>query len=254
MSNFGLYAKYYNLLYRDKDYKSEAEYVDNLIRKNKQTPSLQMLNLGCGTGKHDFHFIQKGYGVTGVDLSAAMIAEANATLKQQYPGAAASFVEGDVRTFRTDRKYDVVVSLFHVASYQVSNQDVLQMLETAEHHLEAGGLFIFDCWYGPAVLTHRPEVRVKRLQDDDIAVIRIAEPEMHPNRNVVDVNYEVAITDKKTAERQVITEKHPMRYFFLPEIASFIEQTKLQLLSAEEWLSGAEPDFDSWNVVLICKK
>jgi hypothetical protein len=33
MNNFQLYSKYYDLLYNDKDYKSESEYVYNSLNK-----------------------------------------------------------------------------------------------------------------------------------------------------------------------------------------------------------------------------
>lgn len=48
---FADYARYYDLLYRDKDYKAEAEYVARLIRKFH--PATQnILELGSGTGIH----------------------------------------------------------------------------------------------------------------------------------------------------------------------------------------------------------
>ena len=51
MSQFGLYSKYYNLLYADKDYAGEARYVDSIIRRH--TPrAATMLELGCGTGRY----------------------------------------------------------------------------------------------------------------------------------------------------------------------------------------------------------
>ena len=33
MSNFQEYANYYNLLYQDKDYQSEVDYIERLIKK-----------------------------------------------------------------------------------------------------------------------------------------------------------------------------------------------------------------------------
>ena len=74
-----------------------------------------------------------------------------------------------------------MIALFHVLSYQTSNADAQAMFETAATHIETGGIFLFDCWYGPAVLTDRPETRVKRAEDDTVEIIRIAESVMFPN-------------------------------------------------------------------------
>ena len=52
--------------------------------------------------------------------------------------------------------FDAAVMMFAVLSYQLSNQDVLSTLATVRRHLQVGGLFIADLWYGPAVLNERP--------------------------------------------------------------------------------------------------
>ena len=51
--------------------------------------------------------------------------------------------------------------MFAVLGYQHTNADVLDALATARAHLDVGGLFAFDVWYGPAVLSERPSERVK---------------------------------------------------------------------------------------------
>lgn len=217
---FNAYAGYYDLLYRDKDYVAEAEYVASHIRA--YAPQARcILDLGCGTGAHAEHLARLGFVVHGVDQSTEMLARAEARKAYLPPDIAArlSFSSGDVRTVRMSKTYDVVISLFHVMSYQTTNTDIEAAFETAASHLQASGLFLFDFWYGPAVLTQTPEVRIRRLEDDDIKVTRIAEPVMHENENVVDVNYTVFIEVKRTGKIEQIREIHKMRYFFLPELA-----------------------------------
>ncbi len=82
--------------------------------------------------------------------------------------------------------------------------------------MRAGGVLLFDCWYGPGVLPARPEVRAKRFEDDKISVLRVAEPVMYPNQNLVDVNYTMLIRDKGTNTVEELRETHRMRYFFTP--------------------------------------
>ncbi|OXS77038.1 hypothetical protein B1B04_01145 [Lysinibacillus sp. KCTC 33748] len=82
MSNFNQYAEYYDLLYKDKDYIQEANYIDSLLQKySSNTKSI--LELGCGTGKHAIILGKKGYKVHGVDLSEGMIREAKIHLEQE---------------------------------------------------------------------------------------------------------------------------------------------------------------------------
>lgn len=77
-----------------------------------------------------------------------------------------------------------MIALFHVISYQTTNEDVTAAFETARHYLNPGGVFIFDVWYGPTVLTERPSVRIKSMADDQTEIIRLAEPVLHPNENL----------------------------------------------------------------------
>jgi len=79
MSVFNKYSRYYNLLYRDKDYAGEADYVHELIRKYSPDAK-SLLDLGCGTGRHAFPLAKKGYSVTGVDISEEMLAVASSHL------------------------------------------------------------------------------------------------------------------------------------------------------------------------------
>lgn len=255
MSVFGAYSRYYNLLYKDKDYAGEAEYIHGLVHKY-HPGAKTLLNLGCGTGRHDILLAGKGYDVTGVDMSKEMLAVALSNLSTLNPHpllSSLNFHQGDIRTVSLGRTFDVVTSLFHVMSYQVTNADLLAAFATVREHLNPGGIFIFDCWYGPAVLTDRPAVRVKRLEDEDISVTRIAEPVMHPNENVVDVNYHVFIRDKANGEAEELKETHRMRYLFRPEIEFFLAQSGLTPIDSSEWMSGKAPGFDTWGVCFLAR-
>lgn len=247
MSVFGNYSRYYDLLYRDKDYRGEADYVHSLIAQHRPG-ARTLLDLGCGTGRHAALLAERGYDVVGVDRSPAMLAEARA---RKGTGGRMEFVEGDVRSVRLGREFDVVVSLFHVMSYQTTNDDLLAALSTLRAHLAPGGLFIFDCWYGPAVLNLRPAVRVLRLEDDAIAVTRLAEPVLHPNDNVVDVNYHVFVKDKQTNEVAELEEKHAMRYLFAPEVAHFLASAGLVGHKLVAFMSDAAPGLDTWTGVFL---
>jgi len=251
MNIFGNYSKYYNLLYRDKDYAGEVEHVHSLIQKyNPRAKSV--LDLGCGTGRHDFLLAEKGYSVTGVDMSEEMLAIANSQLSTfSYEPSTLTFALDDIRAIRLNKTFDAVISLFHVMSYQTTNKDLKATFKTVKAHLKTGGIFIFDCWYGPAVLTDRPAVRVKRMEDEEIVVTRIAEPVMHPKENVVDVNYHIFIKDMLQGSYEEVKETHRMRYLFEPELDMMLRLEGLEIIHSEEWKSAKEPGFDNWGVYFI---
>jgi len=251
MNQFGnLYSQYYDLLYSDKDYTQEVEYIDNLINKfaaNKKT----ILDMGCGTGKHDELLCEKGYTVHGIDLSADMLRIAESRRKGKEKTL--SFSQSNIQKLKLDKKFDVVVSLFHVMSYQNTNDELIKAFEVAKKHLSNNGIFIFDFWYGPAVLTDLPVTRIKRLSNENINVTRISEPTLYAQENIVDVNYDVFIEDKITEEIIEKRELHKMRYFFDKELELICEKVGFTIEKKFKWLKETSPNYNTWNVVWVIK-
>lgn len=251
MSVFGPYSRYYDLLYRDKDYQGEADFVAGVLARYVK-PGASILELGCGTGRHAALLADKGYTVHGVDRSEDML-QAARQRAAQAPGLSSrlAFSQGDVRDVRTGGKFDAVIALFHVASYQTTNDDLLAMFATAAKHLKPGGVFFFDYWYGPAVLTDRPAVRRKQMESDDVEVDRLATPVMDAVQSVVDVHYQVSIRDKKTGAVDELRETHRMRYLFTPEIDLLARMSCLAPQDSFEWMSGRAPGYDTWGVCSV---
>ena len=247
MTVFSRYAEYYDLMYNEKDYQEEVEFILNKLGL-ATTQGLSLLELGCGTGRHAAEFIDRGIDVTGVDLSPEMIEIAQKRIKQKYSEKAAEqFSVDDIRTVNIDRKFDVVVSLFHVFSYQATNADLAAAFRTAATHVKPKGKLLFDFWYGPAVLTEPPMVRVRRLKASDFSVFRIAEPKRNVNTNTVDIDYEL-IFEPTCADEKVahVRETHRMRYLFLPEIQLHLEQLGMRITSSGKWMGEEELGVRSW--------
>jgi len=252
---FQEYSNYYDLLNTGKDYELEAEYVLALARRAAPAqPLRRIMNLGCGTGCHDLALARHGLEVTGVDRSEAMLAIARRSAVSSAVHPAPDFIQADITTLRLGQTFDLALSLFHVMSYQTTNEALRAAMTTAATHLAPGGLFIFDFWYGPAVLHEKPAVRIKRVDTEKLSLRRITEPVLRENDNTVEVNFEIEITAKADDSRQTLHETHVMRYLFLPEVAALLDEAGLTLFGSEEWLSGHAPSLNSWNVCCIAQK
>lgn len=252
MKAFHDYAYYYNLFYEDKDYAAEAKILKNLLEQyERKNSTKKILNIGCGTGRHDLELNKLGYKIHGIDLSAEMIGiaqKANSNVEDFF------YEVQDAREFTVKEPYDIVISLFHVMSYQNRNEDLNKVFSCINKALNVGGLFIFDAWYGPGVLTDRPSVRVKRVEDRDNYLFRIAEPLMHPNENIVSVQYDINIVSKQSRNVTQIKETHNMRYFFKPEIEELLQKNGLKLEACLDCNTLKTPDFNSWTVYFIVEK
>lgn len=249
MQVFQEYAYYYNLFYGNKDYQKEATIVDQFLQQNACGEcEKRILNIGCGTGKHDIEFNKLGYMVHGIDLSEDMISIAQ---KNRSESANMTYEVADARNFSVEKKFDFIVSLFHVMSYQNSNEDLHNVFDCVDKALSSNGIFVFDAWYGPGVLTDKPSVRVKRVEDEENLFVRLAEPIMHPNENIVDVCYDILVIDKRTNETKNIKEVHNMRYFFVPEIKELLSAHGMKLLAVYDCETLKAPDFNSWTTYFV---
>lgn len=244
---FDQYARYYDLLYQDKDYAGEARFVSERL-KSHGGAGHDLLELGCGTGRHGVEFARLGYQVTGVDLSAEMVKQAGERAKElpQELRDRLKFSAGDVRTARVGRTFDAVISLFHVMSYQTTTNDLKAAIKTAATHLKPGGLFLFDFWHGPAVVADPPVVRVKRLEDAALEVTRIAEPVIQAIRNRVIVNYHIILKNKLTGRLSEVRESHPMRYLFLSELSGLLAEQGITVVDSGGWASSRPLGPDTW--------
>lgn len=243
--NFQTYSKYYNLLYSDKDYSAEANYVAKQIKKYApKTKSI--LDLGSGTGGHGLLLKKKEFDVFGLDLSEQMIFEAK---KKGLPCQV-----GDISNFKLKNKFDSAVSLFHVVSYLTSNEALISTFKNVNKHLNKDGIFLFDIWYSPSVYKQKALPRIKKMKNEDIAVTRIADPKIDLNNNIVDVQFTVLVKELATGKIEELFESHPMRHFSIPEIELLAKFTGFKLLKAEEFLTGNKPSGETWGVCFILKK
>ncbi|MDH5691816.1 MAG: class I SAM-dependent methyltransferase [Gammaproteobacteria bacterium] len=252
---FDDYANYYDMLYQDKDYKAESEFVSKLIHSYSPN-SKCIIELGCGTGIHAINLAKQGYSVHGVDLSQTMLDLAEKRRLENVDAIEGNFTHelADIQKFTPSEKYDVAISLFHVMGYQTTNEGFSSAIANARNSLKEDGILIFDFWYGPAVLTIKPSSRTKQYENRIMSVVRSARPRILENENVVEVEYVIDITDKVAPgnERQ-LRELHRMRYFFLPELSYMLNSLGLEIITSGEWLSDSALNLEGWSGYIVAK-
>lgn len=250
---FQKYATFYDVYYRQKDYVAECAYVLNLIERQGSTMPKTLLDLGCGTGSHDLHWAKSGISVTGIDLSETMLEQARRKAVQE--GVRVEYAQGDIRRLNLGRRFDAVTSMFAVLGYLTANEDLEAALLVARRHVAPGGLFVFDAWHGPAVLSEAPQVREKSFPGTSAGetIERHVRPELDPFRHVVHTHITVRkIQDGKVVEE--FRESHPVRYFFPQELAYFLRKTGFDVACMVPFLkTEGEPGLKDWNFTVVAR-
>jgi SAM-dependent methyltransferase len=246
-----IYASAYDLLNSQKPYKDEVVFLQDLYRQTtrKTQLPLNVLDLGCGSGQHLKHF-DINVNRVGVDLSEHMLKIAS---DKQIPNS--SFCVADISEYRSEVKFDLIYSLFHVLSYQILNSQVLKLFQSVQSNLSDQGVAVFDYWHRAAWDKDPPVTRITIKEDSRLRVLRTSEPQIDTTNGTVDISMNIFIQDKflPSNSYQHFSERHTMRSFSLSELQLFAQLAGLIVQASGPWMASdrklESQDWYGWIVL-----
>jgi len=249
---FHKFAQYYDTIYADKDYKKECDFIETIIQAYHVSSSpRKILDIGCGSGEHAVILARKGYQMTGIDFSEAMISKA----KEKSSELDINFQLMNMTNFSLTGKFDVCTCLFCGICYLSRNDDLKNSLKCINKSLRPGGLFIFDFWNGIAVISQKPSIKIKDIKyDESNRIIRIAEPELDLTNQVCNIKYHcLIIKEEKLLDE--FEETHPIRFFFPREIEWYLREGGFKVIKLCSFLNNNfELELNSWCLMIIARK
>lgn len=135
------FAYLYDQLMQDVPYEHWVEIVEVYAEKYHLQGN-KLLDLACGTGELSVRFAQKGYDVTGADLSADMLSVAQA--KAEGLDIPIQFFQQDMTALEDLGKYDIIGIFCDSLNYLKDEQAVKKTFEGVHRLLKSGGMFLFD--------------------------------------------------------------------------------------------------------------
>ena len=248
---FHKYGEYYDVIYADKDYEKECDFLESIFRKYAISPVRSILDSGCGTGGHAIPLARRGYQVTGIDISETVIAQAKQKAKQT--NLHINFRLADLRSFKTHQKFDAAIAMFAVMDYFTTNVELEKVIKNLRAVLKKEALLIFDAWNGLAVLRILPEVRVKVMDQEGKRVIRWVHPELDAFDHLCKNRYHLIVI-KGNRILDEIEETHVVRYFFPQEIRHYLEENGFEVIEICPFLQlGGKVDETIWNMTCIAR-
>jgi len=139
-------TRYYHLLYRNRDDSEARMFIDRILDEIQFEQDAELLDLACGKGRHAIYLAEKGYTVTGFDLSPSNIETAN---KDAH--AKLRFEIRDMRENLGKESFDGIFNLFTGFGYFESDEENFSVFNSIYDALKPGGLFIFDYLNEPYV-------------------------------------------------------------------------------------------------------
>jgi SAM-dependent methyltransferase len=136
-ADYDALAPFYDAFTAASDYDVWATHVLKLAAEHGLRGST-LLDLACGTGKSFVPFLERGFQVTGSDVSPAMLAEA----ARKAPHV--SLVQADMRELEKLGRFDLVTCFDDSLNYLLDERDLGRALRAIAANLDSSGIALFD--------------------------------------------------------------------------------------------------------------
>ena len=186
-------SPYYHLLYDNRDEREAAAFIDKLLAYLQPAPGAAMLDVACGRGRHAKYLADKGYYVTGIDLSVESINAAK-KLENDHLG----FFQHDMRLPFWVNYFDIVFNFFTSFGYFETQRENDNALRTLANALKPGGRLVLDYLNSTSVASRLVKDEVKE-KDNVVFDIR---RELKAHKFIK----QIGILDKEKMRRAAFTE------------------------------------------------
>ena len=141
MAGYDVFARYYDALTANVDYKGRAAYLKKLLEYLHHEPGI-VLDLACGTGSMSLLLAQRGYRVLASDISEEMLTvAAQKTIHLANPPF---YICQSMQRLRLPEPVDAVFCLLDSLNYLDEPTDCKKTFERVYKSLKSGGMFLFD--------------------------------------------------------------------------------------------------------------
>ena len=240
------FAKYYDFLMSDVDYKARADYMYSIFERFGRKPTL-LLDLACGTGNISNEFARKGVSVIGVDISEEMLSIAQEKSREQNldvmylcQNAAELDLYGTV-----DGAVCCLDSLNHITDYG----EFCEVFVKVSLFLEKDALFVFDM---NTVYKHEKVLSDNAFVFEDEDVYCVWQNSYSSDNRITDISLDFFENTKAGYMRS--TEIFSERAYDKGQIENAITNAGLKLEAVFGDMSDKAPSRDEQRTVLVARK
>jgi SAM-dependent methyltransferase len=221
-----------------------AREVEGIVTLLDLPPGSAILDLCCGHGRIAIPLAERGYQITGQDLSEVFLRHARQDAAAR--GVSVRWVHGDMRAIPFAGEFDAIINIFTSFGYLESEAEDAKVLAQVAAALKPGGLFLLEYIHRDRMVRgYRPHVIDRH--DDGLIVLHEGEWDHLAGRNHVSIT----LIEPDGARRQF---RHSVRLYTLAELARMLDAVGLPVEAHYGGLDGSEFTFDSRRLVVLARK
>jgi SAM-dependent methyltransferase len=219
----------------------EVEFISSAL----ETPTgAEILDVGCGYGRHAIELVQRGYSVTGLDLSLPLLIRA--ADEAQRRGLAVNFVHADMREMSFDKQFAGAYSMLTSFGY-FDEETNLRVAERIGRSLKPGGRLLLDVLNRDYVVSDLP-VRVW-WEGTGCVVLEEVDFNFHTSR--INTHRSIVFEDGRQVEQEL-----SVRAYSLHEIGRLLRQAGFRVIDVSGGLATRGQFFgaSSRSLLILAEK
>ena len=221
------------------------EQTEFMARALELPEGARVLDLCCGHGRHSVRLAQRGYRVTGLDLSTYHLRLAKAAARRA--GVDIEWVHRDMREIpREAGPFDAVINVFTSFGYFEREEEDQKVLDGIARALKPGGRFFIDTMNRDWLMRNFSQSDWHERPDGGFHMER-RRYDIHTGRINVDWFY-------VTAEGQRRHQPHSERLYTFVEFAKMLEKAGMAVRETWGGFDGRELSMDSRRMIVLAER
>jgi len=204
----------------------------------------ELLDVGCGYGRHAIELVDRGFNVTGLDLSFPLLIRA--AEEAEHRGVSVKFVHADMREMAFENQFDGAYCMLTSFGY-FDEETNLRVAERLARALKPGGRLLLDVLNRDYIVGDLP----LRVWWEGTGCVVLEEVDFNFHTSRINTHRSVVFEDGRQLEQEL-----SIRAYSLHEIGRLLRQAGFRVLDVSGHLATRGQFFggSSRNLLVVAEK